>query len=162
MGDKFLNYRITNMIGHSAVVIFIALLAGWGLAMSLIGGFEIFPGNILAFEIPGDSSAWARAHTGGLLNGLLVLAFAWVLSSLNLGDRKSFHIWWMIVGTAYANTIFYWAGIMAPNRAISAGSNRLGEASFAGIVGFLPAAVFALVLMLAMVIVARAAFSKDT
>ena len=149
------------MIGHSAIVIFIALLAGWGLAMSLIGGFEIFPGNILFFVIPGDSSAWARAHTGGLLNGLLILAFAWVLSTLDLNERKAFHIWWMIVGTAYANTIFYWAGIMAPNRAITAGSNRLGEASFAGVVGFLPAAVFALVLMLAMVIVASAAFSKN-
>jgi len=149
------------MIGHSAIVIFIALLAGWGLAMSLIGGFEIFPGNILFFAIPGDSSAWARAHTGGLLNGLLVLAFAWVLSILDLNERKAFHIWWMILGTAYANTIFYWAGILAPNRAITAGSNRLGEASFAGVVGFLPAAVFALVLMVAMVIVARSAFSKD-
>ena len=78
------------------------------------------------------------------------------------GRKKSFHIWWMIVGTAYANTIFYWAGILAPNRAITAGSNRLGEASLAGIIGFLPAAVFALVLMAAMIIVARAAFSKDT
>ena len=156
-----MNPRIRNMIGHSAIVIFIALLAGWGLAMSLIGGVEIFPGNILFFVIPGDSSAWARAHTGGLLNGLLILAFAWALSTLDLSERKAFHIWWMIVGTAYANTIFYWAGIMAPNRAITAGSNRLGEASFAGVVGFLPAAVFALVLMLAMVIVARAAFSKN-
>lgn len=149
------------MIGHSAIVIFIALLAGWGLAMSLIGGFEIFPGNILFFEIPGDSSAWARAHTGGLLNGLLVLAFAWVVSALDLAESKSFHIWWMIVGTAYANTIFYFAGILAPNRAITAGSNRLGEASLAGVIGFLPAAVFALVLMVAMVIIAGAAFSKD-
>lgn len=149
------------MIGHSAIVIFIALLAGWGLAMSLIGGFEIFPGNVLFFEIPGDSSAWARAHTGGLLNGLLVLAFAWVVSTLDLAESKSFHIWWMIVGTAYANTIFYWAGILAPNRAITAGSNRLGEASLAGVIGFLPAAVFALVLMVAMVIIAGAAFSKD-
>tara|TARA_B100000925_G_scaffold288102_1_gene268506 strand:+ start:897 stop:1349 length:453 start_codon:yes stop_codon:yes gene_type:complete len=149
------------MIGHSAIVIFIALLAGWGLAMSLIGGFEIFPGNILSFEIPGDSSAWARAHTGGLLNGLLVLAIAWVLSTLDLNERKSFHIWWMIIGTAYANTVFYWAGILAPNRAITAGSNRLGDASLAGVIGFLPAAVFALVLMVAMVMIARAAFSKD-
>lgn len=156
-----MNPRTKNMIGHSAIVIFIALLAGWGLAMSLIGGFEIFPGNILFFEIPGDSSAWARAHTGGLLNGLLVLAFAWVVSTLDLAERKSFHIWWMIVGTAYANTIFYWAGILAPNRAITAGSNRLGEASLAGVIGFLPAAVFALVLMVAMIIIARAAFSKD-
>lgn len=156
-----MNPKSKNMIGHSAIVIFIALLAGWGLAMSLIGGFEIFPGNILFFEIPGDSSAWARAHTGGLLNGLLVLAFAWVVSALDLAESKSFHIWWMIVGTAYANTIFYWAGILAPNRAITAGSNRLGEASLAGVIGFLPAAVFALVLMVAMVIIAGAAFSKD-
>ena len=155
-----MKFRIRNMIGHSAVVIFIALLAGWGLAMSLIGGLEIFPGNILAFEIPGNSSAWARAHTGGLLNGLLVLAFAWVLSSLNLDEKKSFHIWWMIVGTAYGNTVFYWAGILAPNRALSAGANRMGEASLAGVVGYLPALVFALVVMVAMVIVARAAFSK--
>ena len=153
--------RIKNMIGHSAIVIFIALLAGWGLAMSLIGGVEIFPGNILFFEIPGDSSAWARAHTGGLLNGLLVLAIAWVLSTLDLNERKGFHICWMIVGTAYANTIFYWAGILAPNRAITAGSNRLGDASLAGVIGFLPAAVFAIVLMVAMVMIARAAFSKD-
>ena len=119
--------RIRNMIGHSAVVIFIALLAGWGLAMSLIGGLEIFPGNILAFEIPGNSSAWARAHTGGLLNGLLVLAFAWVLSSLNLDEKKSFHIWWMIVGTAYGNTVFYWAGILAPNRAFLRAPTEWGK-----------------------------------
>ena len=45
-----MKFRIRNMIGHSAIVIFIALLAGWGLAMSLIGGLEIFPGNILAFD----------------------------------------------------------------------------------------------------------------
>ena len=161
MGDKSLNSRIRNMIGHSAVVIFIALLAGWGLVISLLGGLEIFPGNILAFEIPGDSSAWARAHTGGLLNGLLVIAFAWVLSSLDLDEKKSFHIWWMIVGTAYGNTVFYWAGILAPNRALSAGANRMGEASLAGVIGYLPALVFALVVMVAMVIVARAAFSED-
>ena len=80
---------------------------------------------------------------------------------VNLDEKKSFHIWWMIVGTAYGNTVFYWAGILAPNRALSAGANRMGEASLAGVVGYLPAIVFALVVMVAMVIVARAAFSED-
>ena len=102
----------------------------------------------------------ASSHRG-LLNGLLVLAFAWVLSSLNFDRKKSFHVWWMIVGTAYANTIFYWAGILALIGLLQQGPT-LGEASLAGIIGFLPAAVFALVLMVAMIIVARAAFSKDT
>ena len=78
-----------------------------------------------------------------------------------LNEKNSFHIWWMIVGTAYGNTVFYWAGILAPNRALSAGANRMGEASLAGVVGYLPALVFALVVMVAMVIVARAAFSED-
>ena len=37
--------RQRRMVGHGAIVIFIALVAGFGLATSLVGGLEIFPGH---------------------------------------------------------------------------------------------------------------------
>ena len=44
--------RQRKMVGHGAIISIFGLLAGFGLLMSLIGGFEIFPGTILEFELP--------------------------------------------------------------------------------------------------------------
>ena len=90
-----------RMIAHGAIVILIALASGFGLVMSLIGGFEIIPGTILTFEIPGDSRAWARAHAGGILNGLLVIAGALVTHAMALPQQTASRLYWMLVGTGY-------------------------------------------------------------
>ena len=145
-----------RLVGHGAVVSFFGLLAGFGLTMSLIGGFEIFPGTILSFEVPGDDRAWARAHTGGLMNGLLVFVGALLIDRLHLAGP--YH--WMFAGTGYANTVFYWAALFAPNHAISFGDNPLGESNLAGVIGFAPAFVFAFVMTAAMVMLARHAFQR--
>ncbi len=149
-----------RMIAHGAVVILIALASGFGLVMSLIGGFEIFPGTILSFDIPGDASAWARAHVGGILNGLFVIAVALVTHAMALPGNVASRLYWMLVGTGYANTLFYWGALFAPSRALTFGDNRLGETNIAGILGFGPALVFAIVAMIAMLILIRQGFSQ--
>ncbi|WP_420467467.1 styrene-oxide isomerase StyC [Panacagrimonas sp.] len=150
-----------RMVAHGAIIILIALASGFGLVMSLIGGFEIFPGTILQFDIPGDPRAWARAHVGGILNGLLVIAGALVTLAMALPQPIASRLHWMLVGTGYANTVFYWGALFAPSRALTFGDNRLGETNLAGILGFAPALVFAFVTMIAMVILIRHGFSES-
>ena len=148
-----------RMVAHGAVIILIALASGFGLVMSLIGGFEIFPGTILSFEIPGDARAWARSHVGGILNGLLVIAGALVTHAMALPQQMASRLYWMLVGTGYANTVFYWGALFAPTRALTFGDNRLGETNLAGIIGFAPALIFAFITMIAMVMLIRHGFS---
>ncbi len=155
-----MDQRQRRMVGHGAIVTIFGLLAGFGLVMSLIGGFEILPGVLLEFEVPGDPRAWARTHAGGLMNGLLVFAGALLLWALELPDRTAKHLYWMLVGTGYANTIFYWGGMFAPSRALTFGDNRLGESNIAGVIGLAPALIFAFITTIAMIMIAMHAFRR--
>lgn len=148
-----------KLVGHGAIVMFIALAAGFGLIISLIGGLEVLPGLIVNFNIPGDTSAWARAHVGGIMNGLLMIVIAVVIWAMQLPRRPAKQLTWMALGTGYANTMFYWGGLLSPSRALTMGDNRLGESNIWGVLGFLPALIFAVILMVAMVILMRHAFS---
>lgn len=94
-----------KMIGHGAIVIFIGLGAGFGLVMSLIGGFELLPGYILEFEVIGDTRAWARAHAGGIMNGLFVISVALLTHAMSLSSKAATQLYWMLVSTGYANTL---------------------------------------------------------
>lgn len=153
-----MNERQRRMIGHGAILMAIGLAAGFGLLMSLIGGFEIFPGTMIEFELPSDSSAWARTHAGGVLQGIMVFAVALVLWGMRLPSDAEARISWMVVGAGYANTLFYWGGMLADNRALTFGDNRFGETSLMGLIGLLPAFVFAFILVVAMVLLAKHAF----
>lgn len=146
------------MIGHGAVVTLFGLLAGFGLVMSITGGFEVFPGEIVEFDMPSDNEAWARAHAGGLLNGILVIVGALVLTVMGLSEKISRRLFWMLVGTGYANTIFYWGGLWADNRAVTFGDNREGETSVVAVLAFLPAFIFAFVTTVAIATIAWQAF----
>jgi len=150
-----------RMVAHGAIVILIALAAGFGLVISLIGGFEVFPGTIIEFGFPGDPGAWARTHAGGIMNGLLVITGALVTHAMDLPEKTASRLFWMLVGTGYANTAFYWGALFAPSHAVTFGSNRLGETNLAGILGFAPALVFAFITMIAMVTLIRHGFSRE-
>jgi len=150
-----------RMVGHGAIIILIALAAGFGLVMSLIGGFEVFPGNILTFDFPGTPSAWARTHAGGILNGILVMVGALVIHAMALPKKTASRLCWMLVGTGYANTVFYWGALFAPSHAVTFGDNRLGHTNLAGILGFAPALIFAFITMIAMVILIQHGFAKS-
>ena len=153
--------RQRRMVGHGAVVTLLGLLAGFGLLINLIGGFEVLPGTIVEFSIPSDNAAWARTHVGGIMNGMLVMTGAFVLWGLQLPERTAFHLYWMLVGTGYANTVFYWGGMLSANRALTFGDNRFGETSLSGVIGITPALLFAFVTIIAMLIIARHALKDE-
>lgn len=148
------------MVGHACLILFVALLAGIGLLMSLIGGVELVPGSIITFDVPGNNGAWARAHVGGMLNATLVLLMAIVARGLDFPAAAAQRLAWIFVGTGWANTVFYWAALFAPNRALTIASNRFGESNLATFVGYAPALLFAVLSMVGAAMVAKRAFAK--
>ena len=146
------------MLGHGFLIIFLSMCLGIGLLISLVGGMELIPGNIIAFSIPGDSGAWARAHVGGILNGMLIVIGALTASHLNAETAFAKRLCWMLVGTGYANFVFYIAAIIADNRALTFGSNQFGETSISAILGLLPALVFVVISLIAVWSLMRLAF----
>lgn len=155
-----MNRTCRRMMGHGFVVLLISMCMGLGLLISLIGGLELIPGSIIPFSIPGDPGGWARAHVGGLLNGLLVAVAALGLHALAAPDKLQRLLAWMLPGTAYANLIFYLAALFTPNRALTFGDNPLGESNLAAVVGLLPALVFVIVSLIAVFLLAREAFTS--
>lgn len=149
-----------KMIGHAALILLVGMLAGVGLLVSLLGGMEVWPGTILPLQLPGKTDAWVRTHIGGMLNAFLIMLAALVLPVLGFDAGGARRLSWMLVGTGWANTLFYWAAIFSPNRALSFGDNRFGGASLAAVLGLAPALLFTVVSLVAVAMLARKAFSS--
>ncbi|WP_439105876.1 isomerase [Congregibacter sp.] len=124
------------MIGNGFLVIVMSMFAGFMLGFGLIGGLELYPGKIVAMPYYGTAEGWARAHSGGLTNGLLVLAVAWALPMIPLSEKMRKITAWGFIYIAWANTVFYWAGNASGSRALSFGDNPLGASNLLGAVGF--------------------------
>jgi hypothetical protein len=149
-----------KMIGHGAVILLIGMCAGIGLLMSLLGGVELIPGSIVPLEVPGETDAWVRAHIGGMMNAFLIILVAVLISGLGFADKAAGRLGWMLIGTGWANTLFYWAALFAPNRAISFATNKFGPSNLASIVGLAPALAFAIISLIAVFMVARQALAS--
>lgn len=147
-----------RMVGHGAAVLLVGMIAGTGLLISLLGGLELIPGTITQFSIPGNSGAWVRAHIGGMMNGFLIMLVAILLVPLGFAEGVARRMYWMIVGTGWANTLFYWAALFAPNRALSIASNQWGPSNLASVIGLVPALVFVVVAIIAVFTLMRQAF----
>jgi len=155
-----LNGLQKRMIGQGAAVLLIGMLAGIGLLISLLGGLELIPGTILEFSIPGQTDAWVRAHIGGMMNGFLILIVAPLIAPLGFADAAANRLFWMLVGTGWANTIFYWAALFAPNRALSFADNKWGESNFAAVIGLLPALIGVVISIIAVTQLMLQAFAS--
>jgi hypothetical protein len=153
-----MKYSYRPMIGHGLLIIFMSMCLGIGLLISLVGGMELIPGQIIEFAIPGDAGAWARAHVGGMMNGMLIVISALTASYLSADAAFSKRLCWMLVGTGYANFVFYIAALLADNRALTFGDNHFGESNIAAILGLLPALVFVIVSLIAVWGLMRLAF----
>ncbi|MDB5978179.1 MAG: putative rane protein [Nevskia sp.] len=149
-----------KMMGHGALILFIGMLAGIGLLIGLLGGIELIPGQIIQFSIPGTTDAWVRTHIGGMMNGMLILLVAALLSGLGFAEAAAKRMSWMLVGTGWANTVFYWAALFAPNRALSFAGNKWGPSNLASIIGLAPALLFAVISLIAVFLLARQAFAS--
>ena len=144
------------MLAHGLLVVLVAMLAGFMLMFSLLGGFEIWPGSMLEFSVYGTADGWVRAHSGGVTNGLLVIVIALALPKFELTERVQKVVVWGFVYVAWSFTIFYWFGNAAGNRALTLGNNNLGPADIFGIIGFLPALPSVVIVLVLLAIGVRA------
>lgn len=131
-----------RMSGHGILMILCTLLFGVGLWVNLLGGFEIIPGYIVEFQIPGTPEGWARAHAGPALNGMMVIAVAFVLPGLNFSARAASTLGWIVVGDGWANVIFYLFSNFSANRGLSFGPNHFGEGGLFSAIALGPAYLF--------------------
>ncbi len=139
------------MIGNGLLVVLASMFAGFMLMFLLLGGIEIWPGKIVPLPIYGTSEGWVRAHTGGALNGVLVIVIALALPTLRLSPLMQRVTAYGFIYIAWSFTLFYWLGNAAGNRALTLGDSPLGESDIIGIIGFLPGvpSVFLVVVLLA-------------
>lgn len=147
-----------KMAGHGILMIFCTLLFGVGLWMHLVGGFEIVPGYIIHFDVPGTPEGWARAHTGPALNGMMVIAVAFVLPMLDFAAKTATRLGYIIVLDGWANVVFYLFGNFTPNRGLSFGDNRFGEADIFSTIALGGAYLFGVLALGALFIIGRQAF----
>ena len=147
------------MIGHGLLVILVAMFAGFMLMFSLLGGFELWPGHFLPFRVYGTSEGWVRAHSGGAMNGLLVLVVGLALPKLNLSARMQTLTAWGFIYVAWSFTVFYWLGNAAGNRGLSFGDNTFGSSDLAGVIAFLPGLPSVVIVVVLLGVAARGVFS---
>lgn len=150
-----LQYR---MAGHGILMILSTLIFGVALWMNLVGGFEIIPGYILEFSVPGTPEGWAKAHTGPALNGMMVIAVAFVLPHLQFSDVKAKVLGYIVVLDGWANIGFYFFGNFTPNRGLSFGDNRYGEGDIFSALALAPAYFFGALAIVALFIIGLQAF----
>ena len=147
-----------RMSGHGVLMIFSTLLFGVFLWMNLVGGFEIIPGYILEFNVPGTPEGWARAHTGPALNGMMVIAVAFVLPYLRFEEKKAKILGYIIVLDGWSNVGFYFFGNFSANRGLSFGDSRLGEGDIFSALALGPAYLFGVLALGALFIIGMQAF----
>jgi hypothetical protein len=149
------------MIGHGALVLLIAMLSGIGLLAARLGGLELFPGVFFSFSVAGAPDGWARVHVGGMLNAFLIFLVALMLPILGFSQKAAVRLGWIIIGTGWANSLFYWAALVSHNRALSFGSNRYGDGGLVSAIGLAPALLFVFLSLIAVGAIAIRAFSAS-
>lgn len=146
-----------KMAGHGILMIFFTLLFGVGLWMNLVGGFEIVPGYIIHFNLPGTPEGWARAHVGPALNGMMVIAVAFVIPMVNISEKAATRLGWIIVADGWANVGFYLFSNFSPNRGLSFGPNHFGPGDIFSWLALGPAYLFGVLAMIALLIIGKQA-----
>jgi hypothetical protein len=116
-----------RLTGHALILLIIGLLAGFMLAFSLIGGLEVVPTLFIGIPTFGTTEGWVRAHSGGIMNGLMLIAFAFIMPHCGLAAERLQLFAKGIIFAGWANTIFYWTGNASGSRALSFSDNALGR-----------------------------------
>ncbi len=127
-----------TMIGHGLLVVMAAMFAGFMLMFNLLGGVEVWPGTIIEVPMYGTADGWVRAHSGGTMNGILVIIVGLALPYLKLGNGEQKFTAYGLIYCAWTFTLFYWLGNASSNRGLSIGPSALGEPDFIGLLAFLP------------------------
>ena len=67
----------------------------------------------------------------------MIAGAALLMSHLELTGKRAFWVGYGMIITGWANTLFYWAGNLAPNRGLSVAATPFGAGDFAGVLAFL-------------------------
>ncbi|MCZ6711484.1 MAG: isomerase [Gammaproteobacteria bacterium] len=147
------------MLANGFLVILVSMLAGFMLMFSLLGGLEVWPGTIVAIPVYGTGEGWVRAHSGGAMNGLLVIVIALALPKLSLSPTLQRFTAYGFIYVAWSFTVFYWFGNAAANRALTIGDNPLGASDIFGVIGFLPGLPSVVIVVILLGVVAKGVLS---
>lgn len=150
--------RASNrLVKHGVAAMIVALLAGFGLIFSMLGGVSLSPLPVFfELSIPGDPAGWRAVHVGTLMNGLMAILLGVVITRYRLGETASAVVSWGVIIAVWGNFLFYLFGMFAPNHALTVGDNRLGESNLASLIAFFPALLGAITLLLALVVLLAA------
>ena len=148
------------MIANGLLVMLVSMFAGFMLMFNLLGGFEIWPGQILEFSVYGTTEGWVRAHSGGVTNALLVMAIAFALPHINVSAFQEKFLAYGFIYVAWSFTVFYWLGNASANRALTFGDNQLGESSLVSVLGFLPGLPSVVLVVVLLVFAVKGILSK--
>ena len=122
---------------HGSIIIVIGLLAGFGFLFVILDSISVWPLVIeLDSEFPGSERGWRLAHVAGISNGLMMIVAGLTLLHIDATKRAQAWIVWGLIYTGWANTIFFHMGNFSSNRALTAGTSKLGEADLLGTVGY--------------------------
>jgi hypothetical protein len=152
-----LDHFAKKMAGHGILMIFCTLLFGVAYWMNLVGGFEIVPGYILQFTVPGTPEGWSRAHVGPALNGMMVIAVAFVLPRLDFREITAKRLGWVVVADGWSNVIFYFFSNFTPNRGLTFGPNKYGAGDLFSVIALAPAYLFGVLALVALFIIGKRA-----
>ncbi|PVH92844.1 hypothetical protein DM02DRAFT_262596 [Periconia macrospinosa] len=128
-------------IGHGILMIVSGLIGGFLASFFIVGGVEIWPGHIIELSFPGTEKGWLAAHTGPIMNGLMVILLAIGITYLDRADADVLWTGWVVTASGWANVGFYFFANFTPNRGTSFGANRIGGANIFSTLALGPPAV---------------------
>lgn len=138
----------SKLLKHGFTALLVGLVAGFLFTFSLIGGVSFSPIPLaIEIDIPGTTKGWRVLHVGMLMNGLMAIAVALSMRHVCLSCQKARRVYAGTTIAVWGNFSFYFFGMFAPNRGLTAGGNQLGEASVAGVLAFFPAILGAVALI---------------
>lgn len=153
-----MRHHYSNLIVKNGLAaMLVALAAGFFLVFSMIGGASLSPiPFLIEFDLPGTTKGWRAVHIGTLLNGIMAIALGLTLRFYAVTDAQARRVMLGTIIAVWGNFCFYLFGMFAPNHGVTLEANRLGEASLAGGLAFLPALLGAITLMYAVCVLLKA------
>ncbi|MEE4146997.1 MAG: hypothetical protein V2I26_19485 [Halieaceae bacterium] len=142
---------------HALLVLTVGLVAGVMLVFSLLDAVNLWPFPVWEVAIPGSTRGWQAAHVGGIMNGIMLIALVLLMGKLRLSRKQYALCSWGLIVTGWGNTLFYWAGNVAPNRGLSMADTPFGASDIAGALAFLGGGVAMVVLFILVYILGGAA-----
>lgn len=133
---------IYPLLRHGLAVMIVGLVAGFVLAFSILGQISLSPFPfVIPYQMPGTTAAWARMHSGCLMNGLMLLVFAAIHGYFPLRGPTIGKIARCFIVVAWANVLFYFFGALSPNRGLALSQTPAGVADWASYLAYIPAVV---------------------